>query len=1486
MLTARPGICRVLCVLFLLTLSSVYVVGQEDVVRFSGTVVDAENNAIAGAYVYLYEITTDPVDFRVHRRRVATDEADAEGRFVFQIDRSMGDISRHAVVLSVSAFHSMRWIRWDCLEDKAGVLRLGEYDSCAGVVTDAEGRPVRNGTVRAILKIPPSEAASDFYCFDWLTVETDAMGRFAFSHIPKDAVAEFHVEGEGKLSSHGSVRHYRDLPFQYKAGDKNIAVTVFDASSVSGIVVDPEGNPLADMRLAITGVYALGMGGAVSTTDSEGRFSFDQLGGGFYSIRLTDSDGNVGWGAQPLGLLLEKGQEKTNVRYRLSRTDTVTFVVKDSASGEPIEEADISLYRKGKEAYSYYVSFDNPSAYTIDGRTFHLLSGRYGYGVHARGYKELPYEKELVVRPGEGSTVTVKLDRLPPEERKEVGSRHVFEARAQSNKVEIRGSVSDESGQPLGGVVITVNDLLQQKEGDWYYQFRRVGDAVSNASGEYVFERERAGADVVHSVLVGYKEGCALGVGMLGLSDTTARRMTIEAGSKEYGGRVLDSRGEPIAGAWVCAYVSSYDVTGEYYDTKMEVKIGHTEWASSYTDEEGFFSIGHVPRFAKAEFLVSAEGYARLMTWNTLFGLGEMTIPAGKDDLEFFLFKAGALEGKVIDEESGTAIAGEKVFVSRQRDGIRAAKAWSVMSGTTSVKNPEGDNRMYISDAEGRFKAADLRPGVYDITLDTFSSSTRHWTAKAQEVEIGERETVEVEVAAVRPGTIEIVVVEKGSQTPVEGARVSLVVNGAQEEEPDAIVIRKGNSTITRRVANVVLRTPPGGSLEGDRQTLARINAIARNETVIPVKTDSKGVAVFRVAEGSYSIAFVSKSQYEYVPKEETLVVEAGETVRANVAMISLPGICGFCLDENNNPVDGAEITLENSEKILAVSDEQGWFEFDASLLSAREQTNAKLVGRHPELHLRGRTDMVRSGRNTIVLVSGILVSGRVVDSAGSPVAATVEVFSTRQDIMRVVSGLDDTRWNEYRGDYERPITSMAESHKTLTLEADGVFSLLLDPEVSHCLAFSAEGLGQCEELINHKYRDGRELPLGVADKDYMIHKTTVYHRNEKIIVQDRVWLFRPERDEIYMGDIVLPSLSSTLSGVIVDRMGNPLSEYVVRVIGGGQAVVEPRVTDKQGRFHFDNVIDGYVHLQASKGEYKVYQDWIRTGGGELRFVSTKHPQKESGEGSRDQSLCDVEISLVNELTGERIQYEKATIGITPENGTKFHLKPNDEGVFRVRLPEGKYMVDAAGYPVYESRNYIEVDIEGVSEKFLAISLRKHPVITGILHFPASVKPEDIEVSSEPSMKLTIFPSDFEVAPDGEFSCKVSLPEQDIPSQAWLLFRTKDWKYLAWTEIPLDDARMDITLEPEAIVKFIKPDKYSSYQWSWRQKLGEKAFSVYLPSPARKFEVKDGEYRGFRGLVANHEGLSYKLRIYTARKTIVVQSEDLEPGQETIITLP
>ena len=330
---------------------------------------------------------------------------------------------------------------------------------------------------------------------------------------------------------------------------------------------------------------------------------------------------------------------------------------------------------------------------------------------------------------------------------------------------------------------------------------------------------------------------------------------------------------------------------------------------------------------------------------------------------------------------------------------------------------------------------------------------------------------------------------------------------------------------------------------------------------------------------------------------------------------------------------------------------------------------------------------------------------------------------------------------------------------------------------------------------------------------------------------------------------------------------------------------MEPRVTDEKGYFHFDNVVDGYVNIQAGKGEYIFQQYTIKTGVSDVRLVSPKHPVQRSDDGKRNDSLCDLEVILVNELTQERIHYEKSKITITPENGVEISLKADDEGRYRTRLVEGKYLVDAYGYPAYGYIKDVEVDVKTGSEKIVTIGLNKEPVIEGVIHFPEGVKPDDIEVAIEPVMHLSIYPADFKVAADGEFSCKVTLGEK-APPQGWLWIHTKDWKFLAWTKVPLDDTRLEITLEPEAIIKFKKVKKHTSFSWDWRQEEDGRKHYGYTKPQKKYYIVDDGEYIGLRGLVANQEGFSYSLKFVNLRKPIVIKSEDLEPGETKIITIP
>ncbi|MEN6306794.1 MAG: carboxypeptidase-like regulatory domain-containing protein, partial [Anaerohalosphaeraceae bacterium] len=395
-------------------------------------------------------------------------------------------------------------------------------------------------------------------------------------------------------------------------------------------------------------------------------------------------------------------------------------------------------------------------------------------------------------------------------------------------------------------------------------------------------------------------------------------------------------------------------------------------------------------------------------------------------------------------------------------------------------------------------------------------------------------------------------------------------------------------------------------------------------------------------------------------------------------------------------------------------------------------------------------------------------------------------------------------------------------------------------------------------------------------DQDYFIDKTIMRGDGPDQAISSKIWRFRSGNDRMDLGLIKLPALDQTLSGVVVDRMGNPLKGYKITIEGKGQPANKTCVSDQSGRFQLDGLCSGLVDVSATNGTYRIFSKWVQVGG-TLRLVSADHPVQQAAQA--DESLGTVDISVIDADTKKPVQGEKLRIVITPEQGKDFYLKPDENGEFKTQLPEGCYTIDAINYPFYEGCK-IKIEVKSRQSMNVELLMNPNPCIEGVIHFPESVRSDEIEVKVEPRISGHI--RDFAIAGDGQFTCRLeftqTLGSQEL-SHVWFWVCTKDKQYIAVVKHPVKEQHVEITLEPEAIIKI--KGKANFYLCRWEQQEIAKLIGM---TTTFNGELDVDGYYVLRGLAARKEGLKYI--IFGAKGEIVVDSKELEPGKTKIIEIP
>ncbi|MEN6309247.1 MAG: carboxypeptidase-like regulatory domain-containing protein, partial [Anaerohalosphaeraceae bacterium] len=612
----------------------------------------------------------------------------------------------------------------------------------------------------------------------------------------------------------------------------------------------------------------------------------------------------------------------------------------------------------------------------------------------------------------------------------------------------ITGQVVDEQSRSIDGASVFLYDVIKSDQDGSGFEVKLAGESVSDSAGQYSIELQGEREGIDHSFVMVSKQDYAVGIEWYSPDKPNIKPVVLSSGPKTFSGVIKDSAGNPLSGVSVSVYVSEYQKnysdSAYYYDIAKEA--AQTELLKTVTGQDGVFVISHIPPYAKGEFMIRGEGYAPLYTGKPSFRQEELSIPAGRPGLAFVLQRWSGICGVVSDQETGKPIAGEKVFIAKAGQVMMAMSAWSSMTGTHALKTENKDNDELVTDENGYFQADRLTPGRYRVTLDTFSATTRRWCAQPQDVEVVEGQSVEVKVPAVRLGTITVSVIDSQRQTPVSGAMVYVVPENAESNA--------GENTLSTVIPlNTITYVPAGGSLEENGQVLTHLDYGSNKETVIPVKTNEQGKAVFYVAPGAYSVNKVVKQSYEYTAGSERIEVASKGSHEITVKMTALPGICGVCRNSAGQPVPSAEIRELGYLEILAVTDGQGWFQFDpAALKDPGSPTGIILVASQSQLQLGGCGKVVSNKTNALELKPAVLVSGQLVEPAGNSVPeALIHVFSTEKYI---------TSSSERRP--ETKLTPYTEVHTDLF----GKFSLLAIPDLSYVIQIAVDGYGVVEETI------------------------------------------------------------------------------------------------------------------------------------------------------------------------------------------------------------------------------------------------------------------------------------------------------------------------------------------------------------------------------------------------------------------------------------
>lgn len=370
------------------------------------------------------------------------------------------------------------------------------------------------------------------------------------------------------------------------------------------------------------------------------------------------------------------------------------------------------------------------------------------------------------------------------------------------------------------------------------------------------------------------------------------------------GGRVVDSRGKPIAGARITRVLLQGDSTVGLPSAKL-AQYGFEESAS---DDEGRFAVTLLPTGAKVALKVGHPSYAQQ-------SVGDLTV--GETAARVLMYEGVMLRGSVVSRDGGRPVSNATIVIRTAREPITTTLAQSDIGGNFMVR---------------------LNPGAYLYQSASMELRSPGWEKLTV---TGQEPTQQVVLRVAGTGTIRGDVRDAVTTAPIAGARVSLSAFGT----PAAIVTTGASGTFELAAVegeNTVRVEPAPGYVNPERPFVT-LNVKQGDTAELPtywlkplpvhrvtvVDADQRPVAgvVVRLirpmqyrwyvtdAAGGVSLSFASipangklVGMAEHPQKREGALfsIDAVEVTEAKVQLLALGTVSGTVVTAKGKPIEGA----------------------------------------------------------------------------------------------------------------------------------------------------------------------------------------------------------------------------------------------------------------------------------------------------------------------------------------------------------------------------------------------------------------------------------------------------------------------------------------------------------------------------------------------------------------------------------------------------
>lgn len=605
------------------------------------------------------------------------------------------------------------------------------------------------------------------------------------------------------------------------------------------------------------------------------------------------------------------------------------------------------------------------------------------------------------------------------------------------------GTVVDPTGQPSAGTKVLLlgrkrgvpPDVLQQTTTDAQgcFQFE---------PQDYEFSRGMEGVGIYAEDTQG-RLGGTTGLSMRSPGSTTQEVRLDLREVKDYQGRLTDAAGKPIAKARIDLMAWRGGGNGESSRESFPFAPGRFRPSSGETAADGSFTLRGVPGEGWLVAMVTAEG----------FGSNYVNFTLAKP-VTISLQRLGTLRGSVVPEEKGGNTAGVMLYLH---------SSYSEM-----VFPPDSDFRVYYydqlsPDEHGEFRVESIAAGKYILGAQLPSDSP-YIFEKPSIFEIKPGEEAMVTVSLKRAITLQGKVVDKKTGKGVQGVSLyfySADNSGQQAWGKTATTDEQGAFTAYVKAGKLRARlsqTPEGYLIPSRRvepepvevttdmtwptmelESTAVVEGVVVDEAGKPVagaevrpfvqddfrfdqatiRSDNAGKFVVRRGRPGDSVPIRVRSDTAVSDGPVVAVTgEKQEPLRIVIAKDKAFTLRGTLVDEAQKPVQGAQVHLSTMWRTPGggigfrlssqTTDQDGRFDFRALWPGDQYHVLIEPQGfdKHQSAQITAAAGQTRDfGKIVLVSAQGV-VEGRVVDSAGKPLAG-VQVFNAGDAPQRLKTTTD-----------------------------------------------------------------------------------------------------------------------------------------------------------------------------------------------------------------------------------------------------------------------------------------------------------------------------------------------------------------------------------------------------------------------------------------------------------------------------------------------